>query len=300
LGGLATAHTQRLVELDPSNASAWRVLKYQNTEGGWIPIDRYWKGKGMMRDGMRWRTPQDLALSTILEQRKRAASEMKGKIEKSLRDYDLEGRRGDEARSFFASLKDATALPILSSKILDDETSENTALMLLDIMLRLNAQSLDVAVVKILVNHDSFKVRDRCMEYLQDHPSEVAIQQLLHYLTNDDPAKDSPETYNRVGAALELIGDDRCISPLVNVLVTKHFKEVGPNGNTNVGFNSSGVTNFSPNSQKKLIERHSNNAGILGALNAISGADLGYDKAKWNDWYAAHFADTNLELRRDR
>lgn len=298
LGELAAAHYQRLVELDPENRPAWRALRYSNSTGGWIPSERFQKSKGMMREGTRWRTPQDVAMSKVIEDRKRASSVMKRDIDKHLREYDSEGKRGDEARAFFSGLTDATALPIMTDKILDKETSEDTALMLLETVFRLNARSINEAVVKILVTHNSQRVQTRCLDYLQDHPSEAAIQQLLHYLKNKNPLEDRPETYNRVGNALELIGDDRCIPPLVDMLVTKHQRMQGNGANTNFGVNSNGGMSMSQGTPK-AVERNIQNAGILAALNSISGENFGYDKEAWKEWYAHHSADTNLELRRD-
>lgn len=295
---LAKAHYQRIVELDPANKPAWSNLDYHETSGGWTTQERYQKSRGLMRDGKRWKTPQELALNKVLEDRKIASIVMKKTIEKHMREYDSEGRRGDDARAFFASLTDATALPILTNKILDKETSEADALMLLDVMFRLNAKSLTAAAVELSVEHRSQKVRTRCLEYVQDHPNENAVQQLLYYLKNKNPLEDRPETYNRVGNALELIGDSRCIPPLIDMLVTKHQRMQGNGANTSVGFNSAGGMGMTQGTPK-AVETNSQNSGVLGALSSLSGENFGYNKEDWKDWYAHHFANTDLELRRD-
>ncbi len=294
----AYAHMQRITELDPSNKSNWRSLNYYETSIGWMPSEIYWKSKGMVKDGSRWRTPQDLAIATLLEERKRKQSEMKRKIESNIREFNTSGRRGDEARQFFVQLKDAAALPILTEKILDKGIDEATRLYLLDVVLRLDAMSLTRAVVKIYISDDSVQVREKCLDYLTEHPSDEAVYQLRQYLVNANPSTDRPETFNRAGEALSYIGDDRCIPDLIEALVTKHRYKVGPDAKYNISFGNNGPSGMTQGGPKE-VEQPSRNNGVLSALNSITGADLSYDRQAWIEWYAQYKAHVNLPLRRD-
>ncbi len=290
---LALAHIQRIVELAPDNRSAWRQLGFSETSAGWVPSELHMKSKGMVRDGSKWRTPQDLAIAKILEERKRTEFDLRRKIDTYYREFNSSGRRGEEAKRFFADLKNPAALPMLVEKISDKETDAASRLFLVDVMLRLDARSLTRAVVRIYVNDESVEVRDRCLDYLIEHPSEEAIFQLAQFLKNDNP-----DVINRAGDALALIGDKRIIPELIEALVTSHTREVGPDTKYNLGFQGNGNVNMQQGGKRK-VELESRNNGVLNALNSLTGADLSYSKEAWREWYARDSATTNLELRRD-
>jgi hypothetical protein len=298
LRDLAAAHFQRVVELDSTDKSAWRSLGYSETSGGWIPNDIYWKSKGMIRDGGKWRTPQDAAVAQSIEERKRASNEMRRKVESALRDMNANGKRGDEARAFFRDLRSHYALQPLFDKLIEDETTEDQKLFLLDVILGLDAKGLHSPIIKIMIRENSVQVRELCIDYLVAHPSEAAIQELQSYLTNNSPLKDNPETINRAAYVLGLIGDERCIPRLIDVVVTKHKVREIPAGNTQVT-RTNGQMSFQHGNKPIERDLEKNNPEVLGALNQITGASLDYDKDAWLKWYAQYIAQTNLQLRRD-
>ncbi len=294
---IALAHTERLVELEPNNAAAWRLLKYEETSGGWIPQERYWLSKGMIREGARWKLPQDAAIAKAIEDRKKASYEIKRRVDASMRDLLANNNRTPAAQIFFAELRDPNALAPLLEQLKEHNSNQEMRSYLVDVIARLDTNAVSTALVSILVAETDAMIRNRCIDYLLARPREAAIQKLQSYLTNNDPLKDRPEVINRAAEALAEIGDERSIQRLIDVLVTKHRRPAGPSTTTNVG-QVNGNAGFGSGGAK-LVEVVSRNPDVYAALQRITGQSLSYNKDEWLNWYALTYADTGLNLRRD-
>ena len=300
LRDVAQAHYQRLTDLEPDNRAAWAALSYSETSQGWIPRDRYWQSKGLVRESGRWKTPQDVAISKAVEERRKSSYEIQKRIENASRDLFSGGKRAADARVYLSQLNDPNALRPLMEQIAASSSDEVYRLYLLDIVAKLPTRAVDSALVTLLINDSARGVRDRCIDYLARRRSETAVAKLQSYLVNNDPTQDSAETINRAAEGLSVIGDSRSIPRLIDVLVTKHRQVISGGAGINAGFNGNGGIGFTPNAGGKLVEFESKNNDVLAALQTLSKQSFGFDKQAWLNWYASANADLNLELRRDR
>ncbi len=300
LRDVATAHYQRLVELEPANRAAWAALQYNETSAGWIPRDRYWRAKGMVRDAGRWEIPQDVAIAQAIENRKKSSYEIKRKIDSSFRDLLANNNRAAEARQYLRELNDPNALPALVEQVQANARNDVLRMELINIIGRLPGRGAETALVVILVNEADAQIRNRCIDILDQRNSAAAVVKLQGYLVNNDPLRDRPETINRAAEALAVLGDERSIPRLIDVLVTEHQQKSGSQHGTNVGMTDNGGMGFSQGGQNRTTKLVSQNKDVLYALQTLSRESLpSYEKQAWLDWYASANADTGLQLRRD-
>lgn len=226
LGDAAIAHYQRMVELDPSNRSAWAALKYQETFAGWIPRDRYWRSKGMVREGGRWRIPQDVAIAELEQQRKRVSYEIGRTVSGAIRDLKTGGTRASAARQTLQTLNDPNAIAPLVEAIGEAGQNDELRSLLIDALMAIDSPAVTTAIAGILVEEKDAMIRHRCIDYLDSRPHEAALQKLQSYLTNNNPLKDRAETINNAAEAIAVLGDIRSVPRLMDVLITKHRQEV--------------------------------------------------------------------------
>jgi HEAT repeat protein len=109
----------------------------------------------------------------------------------------------------------------------------------------------------------------------------------------------------RAALALQRLGNESAVRPLIDALVTEH-KVVIPPGNPNEintifgsGSASSG-TGFSTGSRATVEKRRFANREALDALIQITGQNFQYDQDAWRRWYTERDAPlATINLRRD-
>lgn len=301
LVSLADAHRERIVELDPSDKTAWGALGYMETSEGWIRRDLYQRRRGLQKKGTRYYLPQDLAIEQANEQAKQQGALMAKKISKALSDVRSNSAKAADSRQYLAQLKDPMAVPELN-KVLKKERSSNNPqfrLQIIEILGRIRSVLSVKALIDSSLNDPDSNVRAECVSKLSEYGRELAIQSWLLVLTNIHPETDKPELYNRVGGALTELGDERCIQRLIDCLVTDHLIVPPPLPSYRAGQTSDGNMQFSPSAAKPEKVKTKND-GVLAALQNVSqGENFGFDVQAWRNWYAKTYAAPNPFVLRD-
>ncbi len=301
LDTLADAHRERIVELDPTDKSAWAALDYLETSEGWIRKDLFQKRRGLQKKGTRYFIPQDLAIQQSNVQATQMEAAISKKVDKAIKDIRTNTVRTPEALQFLNSLRDPFAVPKLREVLKSERSNSNAQLrhQLIEIISKIHS----TAAVKALIDSALFdpdqSVRGESIAKLSEFGRELAVEALTMLLRNGNPAKDKPETYDRVGEALATLGDERCIPRLIDCLVTEHIRAVPAQPAINAGAQSNGNMQFSQG-QPKPEKVSINNNGVLTALQSVTqGENFGFDVKAWQNWYAKTYAASNRNVLRD-
>lgn len=298
LPDLVQAHYQRIVELSPDDVTAWSALQYQQTSLGYVPRDRYWRAKGMVRQGVRWRIPQDLAIAERMENRRKEEYTIASTLSTIEREFGTAGQRGSAARQKLAGLTQPAAIGPLA-KLMGETKNENLRREILATLLRNQSQpGVAGALAGLIVIEANASWRNEMIAALERLPNEVAVQRLQSRLTNNNPGKDDAAVINRAAEALALIGDFRSIPRLIDVLQTEHIVDKS-SAATNAAFRGDGGISFSPSGGSKKVKYRNDNDMVRYALERITGENFGYEVADWRAWYARFMTGSNLPLRRD-
>ena len=298
---VADAHRDRVIELDPTDKSAWSALGYTETSNGWIRKDTYWKRKGMQSKGGRWRFPQDIAFDERELAAKGYVSELNRKIDQAIRDLKTDSKRASVARQYLQDLNDPMALPKLRELMVDDRKNQDPEfrLAILEMIARMRSSGSVIAIVDAALFDPNELVVANCIEQLSQWGTELAISKFMQRLSNQSPGNDSPAVINRAARALSVLGDERCIPKLIDCLVTRHFVTPPPQPGTQATQTSDGSANFATGGNKK-VERKLQNADVLAALQTLTGeSSIQYDRVQWLNWYAVNYAPSRSDVYRD-
>lgn len=303
LFGLAEAHRERIVELDPEDKTTWAAMGYLNTSEGWQPKEQVQRRRGLIQKGNKWFIPHDLAIMEAGDSAKIRRAEVEKKVTKSIADLKTNTPRADEARRYLAELRDPLAVVKLRELLVKDRSKTNSTSRreLIRIISRIPGSDAVMAIFDSALEDPDESLRAECIDYLKESGPrmELAVQAFMRRLVNDNPKSDDPKIYDRAGQALAVIGDERCLARLLDCLVTKHIIVPPATPSYNVGQTSDGNINMNQG-KKKEVEVKSENAGVLGALVEISqGENFGFDVERWREWYAAKYAAPNPNVVRD-
>ncbi|MDZ4852689.1 MAG: hypothetical protein SGI77_25650 [Pirellulaceae bacterium] len=307
LNSLADAHWERIVELDPSDKTAWAALEYVNTADGWIRRNLFQMRRGLVQKGGRWYVAQDLAIQQMNDQAKLQSAQVKKSVTKAINEVRNNSPKAAEGRQYLAELKDPLAIAPLKELLENDRKNSNNQfrMLLIEIIARIRTSGSVLALIDSAVYDPDRSIRAECVSKLSEFGSEMAVQSMLGLLTNRKPDKDQPELYDRVGEALVMLGDERCIPRLMDCLVTKHLRAAPTQPSYQAGMTTnSNLPNANNASfgtgQKKPEVVQIQNQGVLSALQEISNNQpFGYDEKAWRDWYARTYAPSNLYVLRD-
>ncbi len=301
LHSLADAHRERIVELDPSDRTAWAALGYASTDQGWVRRDLYQKRRGLQQKGTRWYVPQDLAIQSANDQADKSIAQVSQAIVKAVANAKTNTAKSAEARQYLAQLKDPLAVPKVTELLEKDRSNKNPQfrMQMVEILGRIRSSGSIKSLVASAISDPDQSVRAACVERLSEFGQDAAVESFLLLLTNRQPEKDNPEVYDRVGEALAVLGDERCIERLLDCLVTDHLRVPPPQPGNQAVQQKNGNMNFAQG-QPKPEKARIKNDGILVALQAISnGENFGFDVPAWRNWYAKKYAAPNPYVSRD-
>ncbi len=301
LNSLADAHRERIVELDPTDKSAWAALGYLSTDEGWIRRDLYQKRRGLQQKGTRWYVPQDLAIQQANDQGSKLSAQVSKTVAKAIADVRTNSSKAAESRLYLSQLRDPLAVPKIGELLEKDRNNNNTQfrMQMIEILGRIRSGSSVLVLIDSALYDPDRNVRSESVSQLSEFGSEAAIQSMLRLLVNRQPEKDDPKIYDRVGEAMANFGDERSIPRLLDCLVTNHLRIPPPEPGYRAGTTSTGDVQFSPG-QKKPEKVQVKNDGVLSALQTISkGENFGFDVQAWRNWYAKTYAAPNRNVLRD-
>jgi hypothetical protein len=202
------------------------------------------------------------------------------------------------------SIDDPAAVPALRDALIDDRDADprdQVRILLIEALARIGTPAAKELLAYVALTDPVPEVRLTCLDHLKKeaNPEVVAffIDQLRH--ANND-------VVNGAGVALEQMGDPTAIGPLIDGLVTLHYRKVQSSNpgqiSTSFGTGGSGAPGgLSVGGEgPKYVPYYRQNQAVLDALVSLTdGVNYGYDVQLWKAWYAAQKRRPGVDVRRD-
>jgi hypothetical protein len=293
---LASAHRERIVELDPGDRQSWEHLKYFKDEvtGKWLrrEVVMYRRGK-IKGDKGRWYTWQEKALMDMdrkfTEQRVAAEKEFQQRLK------GLEGgpKQQSEAQAYFQGLNNPLVIGKLL-KLFREESSRDRS-FLMGLLQQMPPHAVAPAMISIALEDQDMTYVNQALDYLEqseDRVREMALASFAGKLSNN-------KIRDRAAYCMAPLADERFIGMLINSLLsTDLVMPAGPPGALNAGVGRDGGVGFGGGNQQpqRRVNQHKN---VLATLSQLTSQNFGYDIQAWRIWFAQTYAYENLDLRRD-
>lgn len=297
---LAKAHIERVVEHDPTDATAWSSLGYifDDGLGEWIPRELMNKRLGLVVYEKKRMTLHAAELMRAKKKIKDDGVAFRRELERVYKYARDTGKNGEAARTFLANLNDPRANPYLEKIILDSIRARRDPQQELDILLRMPKRSALKQFINIVRRTDLPTVVEPILEELRSDEF-MRVNAMVAFVEDLNPkkgAKPDMDYINRAGRNLEALGDERIIPALIGRLNTLVRTTIAIKPQTGQQHGSNGVSHSTGGNitQENLV----NHPGVLQALNTITGESFGYNEAAWRLWYARTYSNVNVDSRR--
>lgn len=310
-----TVHLQRVVELDPDHEAAHAALGHVWKDGAWVDWDQYMAARGYVKHKGKYVTQQELDLLVKTADELKREQEWYPKIR--LWAGWLTGPRAERRQTAFAELQavnDPDAAPAVI-RFLSGNAHRDARLLAVAILGRSEAEKSATGLVRIALRDDDAEVRAAALQAIPQSQFAVVRPLLIRELRSDANA-----VVCRAAAALQRIGDEDAVGPLIEALITAHQFQVRVpalpgqtfsfNTDGSVGQASTlppdielairtgqlpqGVVIYDPMEPVRrqigktvVVRREFQNAEVLAALQELTGEDYGYDERLWRLWWAA-------------
>jgi hypothetical protein len=310
-------HLQRVIDLDSDHEQAHLALGHTWKDGGWVDMDEYMAARGYVKHKGKYVTHQELEL---LE---KTAAELKREQEwyPKVRLWTgwLTSRDGDRAQQALAALRavqdDDSSPSVL--RFLGEHAARDVRLLGVEVLTRSGGKKAAQALARLALREADNEVRYTALEGIAPEHFDSVQALFIRELRNDVNA-----VVCRAGQALQRLGDERAIAPLIESLITSHKYEVRVPGSaspaysftTSGGFGSPGValppeieaglrTGQFPNgvivlnpptmrqTKTVIVRQDHQNAEVLAALQRLTNENYGYDERLWRLWWASKKAE---------
>lgn len=291
-------HLRRLVELDPNDEDARRLLGQIRVDTEWVDEELYFISHGYVRDGGKWKSALEVQLQAARDQNE---------------------ARMETARAAYMRLRNR--LPQLDRAT---ATAELQALMIPELISRLHEDAIEAG--------DDLDLKRLLMEGIATQESYVAGNSLLYFrILDPDPGirdfamtlirqgnrnidgialnacqllqLNSREIVNRVGGFLGELGSPLAIPALIRAVVTEH-DEANPTGGDpgrmNFNIQNGNVQGFGVNNDPKTVKVRRPNPDVIDALRRLTNVDFGNDQKRWTQWYVDNYTLAGRDLTRDQ
>lgn len=297
---LADIHWKRVIELDTNHKKARSMLGYIYKGREWISPEEINIGRGLQKDGVVWRSGQELELAAEKKKYAESVSTWRKTVQRMFANSENPQTRND-----ILSLKDPDAVPALSEILTSPKSSPNARVLALK---ALESVGTTMAMGEI-VGHamdpkePSQDIRNLCLELIRKHPEtvEMAGNSFARFLANGNN-----DTINQAAKAIMAIGAKDQIPNLIRVLETTH-KRTYTTGSPGVG------GSFNPTGDSSLTKRGGGitmgqttrtetfdvkNHAVHEALCELTGVDFGFDRAGWLNWLESQHRSLDTDFRR--
>ncbi len=305
-----------LLELDPDDQDARKVLGHVKHNGEWMTRDEMMISRGYVKYNRKWITTQERDLLEKSAEVREAEVVWYPKVR--LWFGWITGKnfaRKEEGIKLFEEMTDAHAVPALT-QVMADHASDDVRMLYTLILGNLEGMKAVPAIVNRYLYDSNPAIRQKAFEVLEPEQFEVALPILVAALKNPVNA-----VVGNAALALGKIGDPVVIPALIDALVTTHKYQVQvPTGNA-VSFGTAsngrtGTVNPYSNTVPPEIEAmartgqlpygaivvpHSatpqltktttvkvdlKNPNVLTALEALTRQNLGYNERDWQLWWS--------------
>ncbi|MCH2179836.1 MAG: HEAT repeat domain-containing protein [Mariniblastus sp.] len=289
-------HLRQIVDKDPTDEKALRLLEYQNLDGRWINKELLHKYHGYVSDGGKWMPRLQLEVNERAEQKKQSKGDRNSQLKRWNKYVLGKEELGVVVRQLY-TLVDENALDLVARQMKDEQRPWVRRLYV-DAIGRLPSGYARNLLVGYAITDPDEGVRERAITMLQQDKYDgfQSTTTAAAYLNH-------PENY-MVRRAAKLIGilkADNGPYYLQQVLVTSHKRATGNEpGRTQGTFSNTGeLQSFGQGGgpTHKIVDIQ--NVEVLDALREYSGQDFGYDETRWKRWYIENHVSTEEDMRRD-
>jgi hypothetical protein len=285
-------HLERVLQLNPDQADARRILGYHKFKDEWMTVEEEKAAEGYVKRDGKWMTQPDAELYDSRAKQRKAESEWRAKIN-TWRKW-LDGTRSEQGAKNLRSIKDPMAIAALGDLLTKKKDPRSEARQIyVEVLARMNTPAARGPLAICAIDDPDEEVRLSSLDQLEKQ-KDGRVTAYFEGRMRDKHA--SNEVVNRAGVALGRIKDPSCLDTLIKYLVT-YNKEViqpagGPGAMTNTftkngsgGGMGMGGMGMGMNQKPTIILHEMHNQGVLDALVAITGQNFGYDQRAWQTWY---------------
>ncbi|HEY1065610.1 MAG TPA: HEAT repeat domain-containing protein [Pirellulales bacterium] len=275
---------QRVIEFDPNDVPARRVLGHVKKDGVWISPDQAMVERGYILFRGRWRTPQEIQAVETAINRQKAEDAWTLKLERMR--TEAMTLSPPQALLLFRGIRDPLALKPLVAR-LHAEGNRNMRTLYVQSINSIGGPSrIDLLGAISLCDRDE-DVRVAALDCLRNarRPDVAAIY--MSALRHPNPT-----IVNRAANALGILEAESAIPSLIDALVTlrnvrvsvgywefwDYWHPVGTGFGRHRGhhFKQTGVS---------LELQETQNEAVLATLERLTQQNFGYDKAAWRAWF---------------
>jgi len=295
LTSLREQHLQAVIALESDHEAAHFGLGHIRIKGEWTTRDEAMRSQGYVRDGGVWRLPQELELVKAQSGAKQAEIDWRAKL-RQLR-AKLGKKGGDRALDEIRAIRDPAAAPILVGLLDDKNESAVMKLEYLNVLGHIDSGVATAALVQNFLHSEDDRVRDVCLDFLEERKSQQLTDLFVRKLRDD-----SPRIIRRAAEALGRFQDPETTLPLIESLVTRHKKTItSGGGGLSPAFGSDGSSGLSAGGGTKVLQYDVQHDEVLAALATIhANVNFGFDKLAWKAWYVQSKTPRDVALRRDK
>jgi hypothetical protein len=298
LDSLRKTHLRRVLELDPENTQARRLLGYnKHNDGKWYTEEEWMIKQGYVRSPSgQWKLPQEIELEESKRKKELAEKEWIAKI-KQWREW-LSGNRSSQAKENLRAIRDPAACRALAKNLVKESNSDVRTLYV-DVLSKIPGPEAEATLAYTAMEDSVEEIRLTCLDILQKSRSQETIAYFVHRLGDKDNAM-----VNRAGVALGRMKDPSTIRPLIDALITTHKEIVHSGGNpgsTSSTFGTRGTPGGGMSFGQKtvVVLHHIQNQDVLNALTGITRQNFSFDQRAWKTWYAAQTKAPDVDVRRN-
>tara|TARA_R110002049_G_scaffold2750_2_gene21698 strand:- start:570509 stop:571756 length:1248 start_codon:yes stop_codon:yes gene_type:complete len=302
LQGQKRYHYQRAIALDPDHALARAALDYVKDGNDWILYSDQQRKRGMIRDGGKWKLPEAVAIEQYQDETNEKAKRWIKDITR-LRamalNPNVKPEKAQEAFQELAAIDDPLAAAAIARELGNKQPRRMRMLYIQLLGKFRNAISVK-ALTLVGYNDADDVVREAALTHLQQYGAPSAVDYYRQKLKSN-----SPREVKDALRALEFFPNPELALTYIDALVTEHRIESASGPGINAGFggptnSSGGAGSFSTGNKKETIVTYKRNATALSLLKLIEpGADFGYDKQAWREYFADKLTTYRGDLRRE-
>ncbi len=309
-------HCLRVIALASDHEAAHRALGHVWKDGGWVDWNVYMTERGYLKHKGRWITQPEFELLEKSTAELAREQEWYPKIRLWTGWITGNNRdRVDQGLTALQAVQDADAAPAVA-KLMSKHAGRAVRLLAVNVLTQSVGGKSSKALALMTLTDADAEVRYAALQGIPADQFENVEATFLQKLRSADNAE-----VNRAAVALQRVGDEDAITPLINALITTHRYNVRVRGGAAPSYtmgtdgsvgNQSGVlppgleaglrTGQYPdgvvllnspdpvqNVQSKwvVVQQDHQNADVLAALQKLTGEDFRYDERTWHLWWAA-------------
>ena len=291
-------HLYRILDLDPDHAEIRKRLGYfrDSKTKQWTTNEEIKSNNGYVIHKGNWRMPQEIWISTQIEQSKEVHNDWKQDLKKIRSSLD-----NPAIQRKLEGITDPTAVKPIGD-LLKKESVPEVRMILIRALSNIGTREAVREVAYYAMNDPIEDVRGVCLDQIKRHPDMISqagayFSTFLNNQNSDGTFVNPPDKINQAASAIRIIGDTNSVGHLITALVSRHKETIVIGSErTNAGFGGGGGTGFSQGVSKQEVVKPSQNPEVLSALRQLTGANFGYDQDAWWCWYTEkrQFAPVNL------